>query len=92
VGFSNTGWRHQQLAYAAEWPAVKGQKAIPNWRSSKPQPFGRTSVSQFGHDRASADCPSSFPALPSRFKSFQIAVRAVDNLRGPAGTIEATER
>jgi len=31
--------------------------------------------------------PSSFPALPSRFNSFQIVTSAVDNLRDPAGNL-----
>ena len=58
------------------------------------QPLGRASVSDF--DRRPADSrlqdtvlarPSSFPALPSRFKSFQIVTSAVDNLRDPAGNL-----
>jgi hypothetical protein len=34
--------------------------------------------------------PSSFPALPSRFKSFQIVTRAVDKI--PPATLKATQR
>jgi len=56
------------------------------------QPLGRTSVSDFDRRPAGSRLqdtllarPSSFPALPSRFKSFQIVTTAVDNLREPAG-------
>jgi hypothetical protein len=36
--------------------------------------------------------PRNFPALPSRLKSFQIVMIAVDNLQDPRRPFEATEQ
>jgi len=41
---------------------------------------------------ASAGDPSSFPALPSPIKSFQIVTNAVDNLSDPSPALVATEQ